>query len=283
MDVVTGILAAKYPEDLVQEVVRGFVEVKRNLLLRRFKPGELEGGFFVESVRRILEIELYDTAISVNRQLLRFDDSAMKRYENGVGDDAFRLHIPRVLRSIYDLRNKRGVGHFTGVTPNAIDCTLVASACDWVLAEMVRQVSTLPVEACQYLIEKLVRRRIPLVFEDRDVKRVLEPGMQIRDQVLVLMLSSTGSVQDADLRSWTEYSNVTRFREREASRPALGASQRACDEAGGGIFGDTARHLCCPGDYRALNDISVPEETTWSLTSWSDPWRRMGGGLSSPS
>ena len=53
--------------------------------------------------------------------------------------DAIRLHIPRTLRLVYDIRNKRDVAHLgPDIDPNLQDSTLVVSALDWVLAEFIR-------------------------------------------------------------------------------------------------------------------------------------------------
>ncbi len=43
------------------------------------------------------------------------------------------------------------------------------------------------------------------------MKRVLEPKIEAREQLLLLVASSPGRIGVKDLRSWTEYKNVTRF------------------------------------------------------------------------
>jgi hypothetical protein len=48
------VLSAKYPEALVDELLKSYNDLKENYKLGRFKPSELEGGFFVEVVRRII-------------------------------------------------------------------------------------------------------------------------------------------------------------------------------------------------------------------------------------
>ncbi|MGE5552458.1 MAG: hypothetical protein ACM3XZ_00840 [Betaproteobacteria bacterium] len=201
-----------YPDDIVRETVRSYEELKRNYYLRKFKPSELEGGFFVEAVRRILEFELHKKYVSTSQKLPPLNDGAMQHYEQGTGDEAFRLHIPRVLRSIYNLRNNRGVGHVGQVQPNVMDSTYIMSAVDWVMAELIRQTSTLPPDECQATVDALVQRRLPLVFEDGDVRRVLDPKMPTRKQILVLLYHESGPVSEKDLQAWTEYGNTTRFR-----------------------------------------------------------------------
>ena len=95
----------------------------------------------------------------------------MKRYEQANGDESFRIHIPRVIKSIYNIRNKRGVGHISGVIPNVIDSTLIVSCSDWVMAELIRINSNLPYNQCEELISSLVQKKTPLVFDTGKVQR----------------------------------------------------------------------------------------------------------------
>lgn len=207
------ILKDRYPHAIVDELLRSYGEIKQNLLLRRFKSGELEGGFFVEAVRRILEYALHSKEVTLVEQLPTLSDNEMRRYENAKSDDAFRLHIPRVLRSIYSLRNKRGVAHLGPVSANLIDCTYVAAACDWVLAEIIRQVAQIPPTECQELIDGLVQRKIPVIFQLGEIQRVLDTNLITRDEILVLLYHSTNGASDAQLREWTEYKQWSRFKE----------------------------------------------------------------------
>jgi hypothetical protein len=203
-----------YPDDIVTELLRSYEELKLNYHLRKFKPSELEGGFFVEMVRRILEIELYQNTILTTQQLTQFNDAAIQHYEQGAGDLALRRHIPRVLRSIYNLRNNRGVGHVGPVQPNVMDSTYIMSAADWVMAELIRLIAvpTVTPDECQGMIDTLVQRRLPVVFEDGDIRRVLNTKLTTPQQVLVLLYHESGPVSDKDLQAWTEYANSTNFR-----------------------------------------------------------------------
>jgi len=212
LKIVESQLKAKYPDDVIDKLIESYLEVKNNFYLGKFKPGELEGGFFVECVRRIIDLELFNKTSPIGSALPPFNDSEMKRYENATGDEAFRLHIPRVLRSIYNIRNKRGVGHLALVSPNIIDCTYIVASCDWVMAELLRQVSTLPPDECQKIVDSLVQRKLPFVFEDGDIQRVLDIKLSKKDQVLVLLYHNSQPIEDVKLFQWVEYSNISVFR-----------------------------------------------------------------------
>jgi len=95
---IKNMLIAKYPDDLVEELLKSYQQIKENYYLGKFKPSELEGGFFVECVRRIIDLELFGQYVPIGKNLNRFNDQEMRRYENGSGDDSYRLHIPKSLK-----------------------------------------------------------------------------------------------------------------------------------------------------------------------------------------
>jgi len=132
---------------------------------------------------------------------------------NRPGDRSLRILIPRVLQSLYEIRNNRGVGHVGGdVSPNFLDATTVLSMSSWVLAEMVRIFHVLSTAEAQQVVDRLVERKHPLIWELDDVRRVLDPKMKKSDQALLLLYSKPGWVSEGELVSWVEYSTARHFR-----------------------------------------------------------------------
>lgn len=118
--------------------------------------------------------------------------------------------IPRVLFSIFTIRNKRGVGHIGNISCNQMDATYVLYGVKWVLAEIVRLNSKLSPEESQTFVDSIVERRISLVWEIQDVRRVLNENSKAYEQVLILL--SRNSPQSAEiLRTSIEYAHTTRF------------------------------------------------------------------------
>jgi hypothetical protein len=209
---ISNILSAQYPNELCEELIKAYTELKKNFSLGLFKPSELEGGFFVEVTRRIIEIELFNKYVPIGKNLNNFNDGEMRRYEQAKGEESFRIHIPRVLKSIYNLRNKRGVGHLSKVSPNLMDSTLIVASCNWVLAEIIRLNSDLPADICQTIIDELVEKDLPLIFENGEVQRVLNPKISMKDQVLILLYHNHNKLTVKELLSFTEYKNTSRFK-----------------------------------------------------------------------
>jgi hypothetical protein len=132
---------------------------------------------------------------------------------NRVGDRSLRVLIPRLLPVLYEIRNNRGVGHVGGdVDPNHMDAEAVQATASWIMAELVRIFHGVTTEEAQDTVDALVERKSPLIWVVGDIKRVLDPKMSAKDQVLVLLHHSTGWVSVADLVKWVEYSNASAFR-----------------------------------------------------------------------
>ncbi|WP_264843931.1 hypothetical protein [Caldinitratiruptor microaerophilus] len=196
-------------------MIDSYLQMQTSYAQRRWKPSELEAGFFVEAARRIIELELFGVTQPIGKPLNQFNDAEIKRYESATsGDVSFRIHLPRALWSVYNLRNKRGVGHLSPVNPNFMDATYILGSCSWVLAELIRLSSGSSPAQCQQLVDSLVQRRISLVYEDDTVKRVLDPRMPARQQVLVLLYTHAEPVSDEVLRIWVEYQHKSNFRTR---------------------------------------------------------------------
>lgn len=124
-----------------------------------------------------------------------------------------RIQIPRMLIALYEIRNNRNVGHVGGdVDPNHMDVTAVLQMSKWVVAELIRVQHDLTVEEAATLVEALVERETPLVWKVGGKKRVLQPGMSMRDKTLLLLHSTPGAVSEAEVFGWVEHSNSAVYR-----------------------------------------------------------------------
>jgi hypothetical protein len=180
-------LKTKYPGDLCEALLTAYREIEENFALRKWKASELDAGHFVEAARRLIENELFATYTPINASLSNFNDAELKRFENGKGDETLRLLIPRALKAIFNIRNKRGVGHLGSISPNEMDATFILYTVKWVLAEFVRLAAGSSPAAAQKLIDAIVERHVGLLWKKDGIIRVLENKMPTREQVLVLL------------------------------------------------------------------------------------------------
>jgi hypothetical protein len=204
-------LKAKYSVDVCDALLEAYREIEENFSLQKWKATELDAGHFVEAARRLIEQELFGNCTPIGKSLPAFSDAELKRYENAQGDESLRMLIPRVLKSIFNIRNKRGIGHLGTISANEMDSTLIIYNVKWVLAEFVRLATGTNPSATQQMIDSIVERRVGVLWKHQGITRVLESKMDAREQVLVLLFDSS-PLPEADLQKIIEYKNTTNFR-----------------------------------------------------------------------
>ena len=62
-------------------------------------------------------------------------------------------------------------------------------------------------------LDGLIEREVAWVWTHEDKKRVLRKGLTWKQQTLVLMLTETGDVAEADLFRWLEHPRLANFRQ----------------------------------------------------------------------
>lgn len=207
---VKSILKNKYGEELTEKLLNSFDEIIQNYVLEKWKPSELDAGHFVETVRRMIEVEQTGNYTPVGNRLSAFNDRVLVQYENGTGDESIRILIPRALKAIFNIRNKRGVGHIGNISPNKMDSTYIVYSVKWILAEVIRLHSTLTADETQSIVDKIVERSIDLIWKESDFIRIIDTRLSAKEMVLVLLYDNSPKPIE-DLQSIIEYKNTTNF------------------------------------------------------------------------
>jgi hypothetical protein len=198
-----GFVAAGMPTELVDELVEAFAEAKRRFYRDDLRPSEIEGARFSEAVFRILEWATTQTYTPVGDTLPKVPTLMSKLEQATSATDSVRFHIPRTLRLIYDVRNKRDVAHLgDGIDPNQQDATMVVRNMEWVLAELVRLYHNVSAKDAHGIIVDLVSKDVPLIQEFDGFPRVLKQ-LRASDHFLVLLYwrGVEGASYD-DLHAW---------------------------------------------------------------------------------
>lgn len=204
-------LKSSYPSDVVDALISAYSEVLKNYRIEKWKPSELDAGHFVEAARRIVEEELFGTSTALARDLGSFSPAVLSKYESASGDEAFRILIPRVLFSIYCIRNKRGVGHISSISPNKMDATFILNATKWVLAEFVRITSASNPDDAHALTEAILERELDLIWDDGESFMILNNKLKAEQKVLVsLYKKDRRSIEE--LQDAVGYGNRSRFK-----------------------------------------------------------------------
>lgn len=186
-DAVRAGLVATFDEKLVDELLEAYEEAKRNFYLGGHRLSEVEGGRFCEAAFRMLQQAAFTKWDKLGKQI--DTQKLIQRLESAAGpDDSIKLHIPRSLRVIYDIRNKRDAAHLAdGIDPNVQDSTLVVSIMDWVLAEFVRLAHNVEPTQAQRMVEDLVTRAVPAIEDFDGFLKVLKRDLGTRDFCLLLL------------------------------------------------------------------------------------------------
>ena len=210
-------LSTVFPSDIVEALVDSFVEIRENYYLHRHEPAELNGGKFVEAFVRLLQYYFDGSYTPIGTTIPSMIDE-LRRFErtSRTFHDSYRLHIPRILLGVYNIRNRRGVGHLGGdVNPNYADSTLIITSVNWVMSELYRIHYAIGLEEAQEIVDDLVERKLTLVYELGYVKRVLNHKLKASDQTLVLLYTAYPKrISEMDLLRYIEYSNAGNYRKR---------------------------------------------------------------------
>jgi hypothetical protein len=209
-------LINKFPVKLVDQLIECYEEQKKNLYLGRMRPNEVEGGRFAEAAFRMLQ---HAAGLATTPLGTPLDtDGLIRQLANlstANASDSIRLHIPRTLRVIYDIRNKRDAAHLAdGIDPNLQDSMLVSSAIDWVLAEFVRLAHGVSPDKAFQLVKTITVRQIPAIEEFDGFLKTLRQSLGPSDRILLLLYHRADSgAAEAELSSWLKPSqrpNLTR-------------------------------------------------------------------------
>jgi hypothetical protein len=203
---------AAIPAGLRLPLLAEYQSIIQNYSEHRWSPSELSGGKFCEIVFTILDGYGKGAYAAHPTKPPDFVGACKKLEQNTQVPRSFQILIPRLLPALFEVRNNRNVGHVGGdVDPNHMDATFVITSCNWVMAELVRVYHNLSTDEALKIVDVLVERRIPLIWEGEHIRRVLDPTMALRSQVLLLLSTSPGKIATSDLFEWADYKNRSYF------------------------------------------------------------------------
>ena len=230
-------LVAATDSEIAGELIDAYEELKTRYFRRDFRPGQLEAGRFAEAAFRILQLRAVGSYTPVGKQLPKVSN-LMQTLESADASrihESIRIHIPRALAAVYNVRNRRDVGHIAAdVDANSMDAEFVVGACSWVLAEFVRLFHSCSPEEARACVEGFVKRRAPLVQVFGETPFVLKPELSVKDEILVLLChqGDLGATLD-QLDSWLP---TTDRRVIQARLSELERRHRYVRRLGGRIF-----------------------------------------------
>jgi hypothetical protein len=171
-----------------------------------YRPSSLECGRFAEVALRMLQEKTTGTYTPLGHSLPNFVNEVrnLEQLPKASFHMSIRIQIPRTLQVIYDIRNKRDIGHIGGdVDANFSDSTLSLTACSWVLTEFLRLYYTADISEAQQLVNSIVKLKVPLIQDFNGFLKILNPKLKLPLKILTLLYyrGSDGALID-ELHQW---------------------------------------------------------------------------------
>lgn len=211
MEDIVKILSKDINPSLLKKQLEIYKKIKENFWLGKDEECMEKFGKFVEITIRILEYMTsgaftpLETELKVSETLKKFENLPKQNFP-----DSVRVMIPRVLYSLYTFRSKRGGAHIKGVNPNHIDATYVISACDWVIAELIRLCHTNEEQEIQKIINSIVDRGVSILEEFGEDLKILDPLLSVPDKILIILYKKhPNSVSTDELKKWIKTKTST--------------------------------------------------------------------------
>ena len=206
-DALVAALAAQLPSGLTEDLVREFLSLRQDLASATL--GGSAPGKFVETCVQVLqhlETGRFDARPNVDKYLREVESRSSPLH------DGLRICAARVARSMYSLRSKRSISHKGEVDPNIYDLRLLHAEAQWILAELIRTITTMPMEEAGRLIEQ-VQAPVGGLIEDLGGKKLVLADLPARDEVLLLLHSRyPDSCSVADLIAWADRRDASTVR-----------------------------------------------------------------------
>ena len=172
-----------FPAELARDLADEFVQIRRDVstaTLGRSSPGK-----FVETVvqcLQYLDTGNYEEKPSVDIYLRGCDSKASSL------DDGLRICAARIARSMYTLRSKRSMMHKGNVDPNGYDLRFLLGGAQWIMAELLRHCTGIPMKEAGRLI-RILQEPFDDMVEDFGDRRVVLAHLTISEEILVLLHS----------------------------------------------------------------------------------------------
>ena len=203
------------PPGLRDPLLDALNEIAMNFAAHKWEPSELNGGKLCEAAYTILRSYVDGTWAARPNKPRDFRAACLdfEQADKTTFGQSVRITTPRFLMAFYEIRNNRGVGHAgSDVNPNHMDATLVLAGAKWIVAELIRILHNTSTTEATAVVDALVERVVPSIWSIGTTRRVMSPGISMKDQTLLFLYGSSGWVAEADLVSWVEHSNIYVYR-----------------------------------------------------------------------
>jgi len=195
-----------FSRELLDKIFESYQLISEHYYLSKHRPCCFEGGRFAEVAIRMLQQVFTGTHIPLGKSITNFSNEVLKleKADKTKYTESLRIQIPRTLQVIYDIRNKRDIGHVGGdVDANFSDATLSLVSCNWVLTEFIRIYYTSDITTAQNIVNSIVKIRIPLIQDFNGFLKILKPDLKLPSKILAfLYYRGSEGAEITELNEW---------------------------------------------------------------------------------
>ncbi len=138
MNLIFSELKKTFPTSkIVDKIEQEYEEIKLSFIIEDISKIGLHSGRFCELISSLIcnvELNQIDNLnkIDFNKNI----DNLINSQKHKASEEITRLMIPRILRSIYTIRNKKKIAHIKDFNPQKIDMKFINTAVDWILSHI---------------------------------------------------------------------------------------------------------------------------------------------------
>lgn len=198
-----------FSKELIDRLFESYQLAYEGYYRGKYRPCSLECGRFAEVALRMLQEITTSVYTPLGTSIPNFSNEVMEiqRTDKTKFPQSIRIQIPRTLQVIYDVRNKRDVGHVGGdIDANFSDSTLSLTSCSWVLTEFLRIYYTSDIKTAQELVNSLVKIKIPLIQDFNGFLKMLKPNLSLPKKIMAyLYYRASEGATVAELNQWLSH------------------------------------------------------------------------------
>lgn len=201
----------KYDTILADELEKTYLRLLTQYKCRNWQYFGNEVGQFNELIYRVVESQASGKFTPLSDKIKPLNEGILQRWENSqlCSDESFRIIIPRVLYSMFCLRNKRGMVHKNEISPNEMDSNILLANVKWILCELIRKSENLDFEEAYQQILDINTKEVDLLWNVNGRTKILG-NINAKDKVLLLLYEKNAQ-RDSDLQTAIEYKNKSIF------------------------------------------------------------------------
>lgn len=203
----------RYDRQLVEEINQSYMKIIKQFKCKNWQYFGNEIGQFNELIYRVVQQEVEGVFTSLAEKLKPLTPAILQHWEqsNYTTDVTFKIIIPRVLYSMYCLRNKRGMIHKSEISPNEMDANILLANAKWILSELIRKSTSVNFEQANEVINSINYKELDLLWNINGRFKVLDVKLSTKEKILLLLYQKDNQADD-ELQYSIEYKNKSDFK-----------------------------------------------------------------------